>query len=30
MPNQKDYPNEFFKIDFKNRSSLNIDFYADA
>jgi len=30
MPNQKDYPNEFFKIDFKNRNSLNIGFYADS
>lgn len=30
IANQEEYPNEFFKIDFKNRSSLNIDFYADA
>lgn len=30
MPNQEDYPNEFFKIDFKNRNSLDLNFYADS
>lgn len=29
-PNQEDYPNEFLKIDFKNRNSLDIGFYADS
>jgi len=30
IPNQDIYPNEFFKINFLNKSIFNIDFYADS